>query len=94
MATEAQMEKRRSKQVEEILTAVNELRTEVTDLKADIGRTDEVELKAEFDETIDRTDEILAAIRSMADEIVNLKAEVAELQAAITPPPTSRRTKK
>lgn len=103
MATQEQMEKKRSRQVVEILEAVHALRTEVTDLKANIGRT----------ETIDRTGEILAAIRStaldigqqtrqasiaigsMADELINLKAEVAELQSAITPPPvTTRRTKK
>ncbi len=92
MATVEQMEKKRSRQIVEILTAVhalvtivNELRTEVADLKADIGRANEVELKAEFDETIDRTDEILAAIRSTAQQTK---------QASITPPPTSRRTKK
>ncbi len=40
------------------------MKAEIADLKAEVGRTDEIELKAEFDETIDRTDEILTVIRS------------------------------
>lgn len=95
MATPSAIAKRTEKRQIEILDAVKMLEADFDELKAYIGRTDEVELKANFDETIDRTDEILAAIGSMADELINLKAEIAELQSAIAPPAaTTRRTKK
>ncbi len=98
MATPSAIAKRTERRQIEILEAVKVLVAEVAELKAKTGRADVIELKAEFDETVDRTDEILAAIRStaldigqqtksMADEIVNLKA-------AIAPPPTARRIKK
>ena len=108
MATIEQMEKKRSKQIVEILTAIqalvviaNGLKAEIAELKVDIGRT----------ETIDRTDEILAAIRStaldvgqqtrqasiaigsMADELVNIKAEL-KPDIAPSPAAATRRTKK
>ncbi len=38
--------------------------------------------------------EILEAVKGLVAEIADLKAEIAELQVAIAPPPTSRRTKK
>ena len=69
MATIEQMEKKRSRQIEEILAAVRMTTAEVAELKADIGRTEVIELKAEIDETTDRTDEILAEIRSTALDI-------------------------
>ncbi|KKN26467.1 hypothetical protein LCGC14_0874390 [marine sediment metagenome] len=69
MATPSAIAKRTEKRQIEILEAVKMLEAEVAELKADIGRTDEVELKTEFDETIDRTDEILAAIRSTALDV-------------------------
>lgn len=94
MATQEQMEKKRSRQIEEILTAIRAPRTEVTET---IDRTDEI-LAAIRSTALDigqQTRQASIAIGSMADELINLKAEVAELQSAITPPPvTTRRTKK
>lgn len=69
MATIEQMEKKRSSQVMEILEAVKMLGAEVAELKIRIGEPDVIELKAEIDETVDRTDEILAAIRSTASDV-------------------------
>lgn len=110
MATIEQMEKKRSRQIVEILEAVQTvlievvgLKAEVAGLKADIGR----------DGTTDRTDEILAAIRSTAldigqqtgqalkaiestaDEMVNIKAEIAGLKfTAVTSSPAATRRTK
>lgn len=69
MATIERMEKKRSSQVMEILEAVKMLGAEVAELKIRIGEPDVIELKAEIDETVDRTDEILAAIRSTASDV-------------------------
>jgi chromosome segregation ATPase len=104
MATVEQMEKKRSRQIVEILTAVyalvtivNELRTEVAELKTRTSRTDEI-LAAIRSTALDigqQTRQASIAIGSMADEMVNLKTEIAELQSAIAQPPAAtRRTKK
>lgn len=69
MATIEQMEKKRSRQIVEILEAVKMLGAEVAELKTKIGEPDVIELKAEIDETTDRTDEILAVIRSTASDV-------------------------
>ena len=69
MATIERMEKKRSSQIMEILEAVKMLGAEVAELKIRIGEPDVIELKAEIDGTVDRTDEILAAIRSTALDI-------------------------
>lgn len=110
MATTSAIAKRTERRQIDILEAVKGLVAEVAELKAETGRTDAIELKAEFDEAVDRTDEILAAIRSAADEIVKteiygLKQQVAEVSGQIadlkiilttpaTVPATARRTKK
>lgn len=69
MATVEQMEKKRSRQIVEILEAVKVLMAEVAGLKIKIDRADVTELKAVFDETANRTNEILAAIRSTTFDI-------------------------
>jgi hypothetical protein len=79
MATPQQMEKKRTKQIEEILTAIGELAVDVEGLKAAQG----VELKAEFDETVDRTDEILTAINQALASNSNAFAEATGLSRRI-----------
>ena len=84
MATPSAIAKRTEKRQIEILEAVKMLMAEVAELKAETGRTDVIELKAELDETIDRTDEILAAIHSIVKtEIYSLKQQVAEVSSQI-----------
>jgi len=99
MATPEQMEKKRTRQIGEILAAVQGLTVMVTELKAKESET--IELTAELDEIPDRTGEILAAIKtavqSMADEMASMKVEIAGLKEQITPAmpaPASRRTKR
>ena len=85
MTSPAIMAKKAAQQTAKILAAVQLLTTEMAELKA--AKPGAIELKAEIDETVDRTGEILAAIGnafgSMADELVMLKAEIAELKALI-----------
>ena len=69
MATPSAIAKRTEKRQIEILEAVKMLEAEVADLKTKIGEPDVIELKAEIDETVDRTDEILAVIRSAASDV-------------------------
>ena len=109
MATPGAIAKRTEKRQVEILKAVQTMVAEIAELKIKIGEPDAIELKAEIDETEDRTDEIKVAIHSaalditeqasktvavMMNEMANLKAEIAELKAAIRVPPATRRTKK
>ena len=85
MATVEQMEKKRSRQVIEILEAVKMMVSEVGELKAGIGRTDEI-LAAIHSTALDigqQTKQASIAIGSMADEMVNIKAEIAELKAML-----------
>lgn len=64
MATPGQMAKKAAKQTSDILTAIEALVVMVVELKT--KEPDTIELTAELDETLDRTDEILAAINGAA----------------------------
>lgn len=104
MATPSAIAKKTERRQIEILEAVKALMAEIAELKA--KEPDTIELTAELDETVDRTDEILAAIgksfaeiRAQQDRTLNacamMAAEIAELKAAISPAPAgTRRTKK
>lgn len=84
MATASAIAKRTEKRQIEILEAVKMMMT--------VDRTDEI-LEVILDIGL-QTRQASIAVGSMADEIVNLKAGIAELKAAVTPLPTSRRPKK
>lgn len=64
MATPQQMEKKRSKQIVEILAAVEGLAADIAAMKVELLRPEVVELEA----PADRTGEILAAIGGAATE--------------------------
>lgn len=99
MATPQQMEKKRSRQIEEILAAVKGLAADVAELKDASPQV--IELSAEIDERPDRIGELMAAngqafaeaaelsrrileaVGMMAGELIALKGEITELKDSL-----------
>lgn len=102
MATPQQMEKKRSRQIEEILTAVGALTVEVAELKAAQGvderpdRTGEIMAanSQAFAAAAEQSRRILEAVGMMTGELIALKAEIAELKAPVQPAPATRKAKR
>ncbi len=110
MATIEQMEKKRTRQIEQVLAVVENMAAEVAAMKVELSRPEIVELEA----PADRTGEIFAAIggasaetgkqleraidvlAKIAGEIIIMKSEIAELKALVQPtkPPATHRGKK
>ena len=102
MATPEQMEKKRTRQIGEILAAVQELAVQGS-APDPPDRTGEIltavtAVGSAFGEMSERLDRTLHACGMMASEIIELKAEIAGLKEQMTlglpPPASTRRTKK
>ncbi len=106
MATPSAIAKRTEKRQFEILESVKGLVAEVAELKAEIGRTDVIELEAVkmmMAEIAELKAELLKTeIYGLKQQVAEISGQIAELKIilttpppAVTPaPPTARRTKK